>query len=607
MTKSNAVKLEEIIGRPVSLEESWDVADYLLACLTHVSNARPLFGVFSTETGLLSWTAGGADFHHILGDGDEAGAVGGISHFVQLMSAFGIASEDCGLVVRDAGLLPPGAAMTVMKPLSGAEDKSFRLVMRRRQKPREHQVQFSVLDVTAFRKTARRTRAMAEALVQGLRASLDGGASARELLDSVVADLERLFVLDDDGAIQALAQDMSVRVTAASERMVAMLRTFEQGNGQEHWQPEDLNPRLRPVIAAHNAPVKDWHELHSEVLRTVDGVPALISEIFEQVICALSFVQNAASTMLISPTQERFFALNGPAAEHHFTTVEDFVRAIGVEENSIRTAVEFFSNLKNEPALGLFAVGGQNVEAWGRPGLYGGWQAMLVPVSGQGGQAQGMSDGVDVRGLFHGLKNLLLHLQVLYVVNTRADVDQVEAGLTEAADKIQSRLRDLDAVARTGLPSRTHVEETVAEWLSAAKRVGDETGGKVEISCDGVDRTVFTSAPSQMEDTLEELVRNAFQHGATKVSVGAMGRGDHLCMSVTDDGPGMTAAKLEQVRRVLKNRAYDPDLSTRKDGTGNGLLAAAKAVFRFVDGQLRVDPGPGGRGVQISISMKLPA
>jgi len=603
MIDLNAAKLQDIIGRPVSQEESWDVAEHLLACLTHVSNARPLFGVFCTETGQLTWTAGGAEFHQFL-DGAELDQ--GISHFEPLMAAFGIAPDVSNTVVQDASQLSPGAAMTVMNPLSGINAKRFRVVLRRRLAPRQRQVQFSIFDVTAFQETARRTRTMAAALVKALNAPVDDQQSARDLLDGVAQDLQRLFTLEGDEAISTLARDMSARVTMATDRMVAMLRTFEVGDASDHWRPVDLNPRLRPVIAAHNVPVNDWHELHSEVVRTVDGVPALIPELAEQVIHAHSFVKNAASTMLISPTQDRFFALNGPSAERHFATVEDFVRAIGVEENSTRTAVEFFSNLKNEPALSLFAVNGENVEALGRPGLYGGWQAMLTPVSAHGA-ARGRGDGVDVRGLFHGLKNLLLHLQVLYVVHTRADVDQVHAGLSEAAEKIAARLSDLDAIAQTGQRMRTHEEETVAQWLAAAKRVGDEHGGEVEVICDGIDRTVFTDAPSEMEDTLEELVRNAFQHGAKTVQVGALGRGDHLCLNITDDGPGMSNEKLNQVKRVLKNRAYDPDLSTRKDGTGNGLLAAANAVSRFVDGQLSVDPGPGGRGVQIGISMKLPA
>jgi len=603
MIDLNAVKLQDIVGHPVSQEDSWDVADYLLACLTHVSNARPLFGVFCTDTGHLTWTAGGAEFHHLL---DGVGLDQSISHFEPLMAAFGISADVSNMVVQDASQLSPGAAMTVMKPLSGSNAKRFRLVMRRRLAPRQRQVQFSIFDVTAFQETARRTRTMATALVKALNAPIDDQQSARDLLDGVAQDLQRLFTLEGDEAISTLASDMSVRVTAATERMVAMLRSFEVGDTGDLWQPVDLNPRLRPVIATHNVPVNDWHELHSEVLRTVDGVPALIPELSEQVIHAHSFVKNAASTMLISPTEDRFFALNGPAAEQHFSTVEDFVRAIGVEENSTRTAVEFFSNLQNEPALSLFAVGGGNVEAWGRPGLYGGWQAMLAPVSAHG-TAHGRGDGVDVRGLFHGLKNLLLHLQVLYVVHTRADVDQVHAGLGEAVEKIAARLSDLDAIAQTGQRVRNHEKETVAQWLAAAKRVGDEHGGEVEVICDGIDRTVFTDAPSEMEDTLEELVRNAFQHGAHHVKVGALGRGDHLCLNITDDGPGMSVEKLTQVQQVLKNRVYDPDLSTRKDGTGNGLLAAANAVSRFVDGQLRIDRGPGGGGVQIGISMKLPA
>ncbi len=598
---NTAVKLEDIMGRPVSLEESSDVADYLMACLIHVTNARPLLGVVDFISGMLDWTAGGAEFDDLLdhmpvgGEGDQPGNV---ASFEQLFSCFGIVGEVFAQVVEDADHLSPGASMTVLKPLPGSGEKFYRLVMHKRFEPNAHHVQFSLMDITAFQKTAARTRAMAATLVADLDEMFDGQPGARVRLQSVIDDLERLFALGTDADISALAQDMSVRVTAVSERMVKMLLAFEGGYDSGHWQPRTLNPSLRPVIAVHNAPVRNWQELHGKFLRTVNGAPAIIPEIANQLRNALIFVQYAASTLVISPAEDRIFALNGPAAEKQFTTVEDFVRAIGVEENSIRTAVDFFSNLSNEPALGLFAVNGENVEAWGRPGLYGGWQAMMLG---------GIGQGVDVRGLFHGLKNLLLHLQVLYVVNTRADVDQVRDGLTETAKKIESRLKELEAVAKTGKRRHKHVQESVSQWLSAAKRLGGKAEGEVEIVSEGVDHTVFTGLPSGMEETFEELVRNAFQHGAKHVHVGAMVRGGHLCMQVTDDGPGMTEDKLIKVKRVLKSRIYDPSLSTRKDGTGNGLLAAANAVSRFVDGHFMVDHGPGGRGVKITISMKLPA
>jgi hypothetical protein len=92
--------------------------------------------------------------------------------------------------------------MTVLKPLVNARGLSLRVVLRRRDEPHDHQVQFTIMDVSAFQERARRTRA--------------------------------------------------------------------------DWQPKDLNPGLRPVIAAHNAPVTDWHELHSKILCTKDGEPALI-------------------------------------------------------------------------------------------------------------------------------------------------------------------------------------------------------------------------------------------------------------------------------------------------------------------------------------------
>lgn len=598
-----AVKLVDVVGRPVSNDEAWDVADYLLACLTHVSNARPLFGVFCTRSGQLEWTAGGAEFYHLLGPlGDGTPQLGSIALFSQLLSAFGISSTDSQYLVEDASYLSPGAAMTVLKPLVSARGLSLRVVLRRRVEPHDNQVQFTIMDVSAFQETARRTQVMAQTFSNDLGASQNGGLSVRALLGSVMNDLQVLFDLQDDGEIKRLAQDMSLRVTTVSSRMVAMLRTFEEDSTQADWQPQDLSPGLRPVIAAHNTPVTDWHELHSEILCTKDGEPAVIGALAAEIIYAHSFVQNAASIMLISPTPQRFFALNGQAAQKEFATVESLVRAIGVEENSTQTAVTFFDGIKDLPALGLFSVDGSNVEAWGRPGLYGGWQAMLLPSVGNA-----VSGGVDVRGLFHGLKNLLLHLQVLYVVNTRADVDQVQEGLKSTIEKIQDRLSDLDTVAKTGHRDHRHVKETVAQWLAAAERVRGEVEGEVEIIGEGIENIVFTCAPSEMEDTLEELVRNAFEHGAGHVSVGAMVKGDHLCMHVTDDGKGMVPDQLGHVREVLKTRRYDASLTTRTDGTGNGLLAAANAVSRFVDGQLSVDSGPGGRGVKVTISMKLPA
>jgi hypothetical protein len=596
------VKLKDIVNRDVSPDEAGDVAEYLLACLTHVTNARPLFGVVDTDTMALEWTAGGADFHESLCQ--DKGDIRSVEH---LFRCFGISDDATAASIEQMIAMGPGAWVSLVQPMMGANGRFFRLVLRRRREPNATHVQFSLLDITAFQETAKRAQAMAKDLVEKLDAPIvpTGGSShagrnpgAKTLLLSVLEGLETLFILHDDIEISALSKLLSIKLTQVSECVVALLRGFEQSYETSHWQPEDLNPRLRPAIPTHNVPVNDWRQLHRENLVLIEGEPALGGIDVQNLKSAFDFISYAGSLMVISPTPDKIFILNGPVGGQVFSNIDDFVRALGVEENSMRTAVEYFSGLGVKPAMGLFAMNGQNMEAWGRPALYGGWQAMLASAQGQ---------GVDVRGLFHGLKNLLLHLQVLYVVHTRADVDQVHSGLSETVAKIRSRLDELDCIARTGRRARTHVFESVQQWLDAAALVGKEGAGRVRIQADrGVQDLKFFALPGEMEDTLEELARNAFIHGAKIVTVTAYEQHGHLRLEVSDDGVGLSDEKLGQLRRVLKSRTYDPTLSTRADGTGNGLLSAANAVSRFVDGRFWVDHASDGNGVKITISLKLP-
>jgi len=612
---NTVIKLKDILGREVDAREAADVVEHLLACLTYVTNSRPLFGVLNTRTAALEWTAGGADFHDVfqhLSQQDAMGATGILS-FMQLFMCFGISSGDVVAVVEQMKALEPGASLSLAHPMVGAvgaHERYFRMVLRRRREPNEGLVQFSLLDITAFQASAKRAQNMAQALVAELSAPMgpdvdsQGGASARLL--AVLDGLDTLFGLHDDDAIQALAQDLSQQVTAVSERMVTLLRGFEQRFETSHWQPDDNSPPLRPVISVHSTPVSDWQQLHQQILLDADpdgdGEPALTGLNPHSVKHAYDFVRHATSTLVISPVAGTIFLLNGNEGGKAFSTVDELVRALGVEENSTHTATDYFAGLGTAPALGLFAMEGHNVEAWGRPGLYGGWQAMLVPAQGT---------GVDVRGLFHGLKNLLLHLQVLYVVNHRGDVDQVLAGLSDTAVKIRGRLSELAIVARTGRRTESYRTETLSQWLDAAVKVGDEVGGDVIVVADGLANLRLSAMSGEMEDTFEELARNAFIHGAKTLRIGAMVHAGHLCILIRDDGKGMSDAKLAQLRDVLHSGNYDASLSTRKDGTGDGLLSAANAVTRFVDGRISVnhasaDAVAGARGVEFKISLKIP-
>jgi len=379
---------------------------------------------------------------------------------------------------------------------------------------------------------------------------------------------------------------------------LSLLLRFEKKYDTSHWQPTDINPALGSAISVHSTPLKEWDELRKAVMVKHDGEPAVLGVDIFALKQAYSFVRHAASIFVICLNPGCIYVLNGPQGGQKFTTVEDLVRALHVEHNSVTTAVEFFQRLDQKPALGVFAMADQNIEVWGRPGLYGGWQAMLMSSSGR---------GVDVRGLFHGLKNLLLHLQVLYVVKTREDIEQVKKGLADSGQKIRSRLKDLESIARTGHRENDYVEESVSQWLNTVRQLGKDVDCDVRVTGKDMDDVRYLSAPGEMEDTLEELVRNAIQHGASSVTVVASCLGDDLCIMIKDNGSGLTDKKLHQVRQVLKTGRYDATLSTRMDGTGHGLLAAKHTVSNFVDGAFDIDHGAQGRGMEIVISMKLPA
>ncbi|WP_312621932.1 ATP-binding protein [Haloarcula sp. 1CSR25-25] len=83
--------------------------------------------------------------------------------------------------------------------------------------------------------------------------------------------------------------------------------------------------------------------------------------------------------------------------------------------------------------------------------------------------------------------------------------------------------------------------------------------GEATFSVD-IDRTI-RSDQSRLQQLLENLYRNAIEHGGddVAVSVGALPDGFYI----EDDGPGIPVDELEDV--------FDAGYSTTEDGTGFGL------------------------------------
>ena len=133
--------------------------------------------------------------------------------------------------------------------------------------------------------------------------------------------------------------------------------------------------------------------------------------------------------------------------------------------------------------------------------------------------------------------------------------------------------------------------------LVALRADGDAVADVVEwIDSFGFDGSVLWCTAPEIGEALEELVRNALEHGDRNTpTVGIqVAVGEQVTVTVTDDGPGMA----EMDRDVLETGAAVDDLY---HGSGLGLWLVYWSVRRS-DGVVTVsDSEPRGTSVEITL------
>lgn len=100
---------------------------------------------------------------------------------------------------------------------------------------------------------------------------------------------------------------------------------------------------------------------------------------------------------------------------------------------------------------------------------------------------------------------------------------------------------------------------------------------------------------NQLRQALLNVVRNAAEAGAKALGLSLSGTDQEVCITLTDDGPGMTAEEVD--------RAFDPFFSTKAAGTGLGL-AITRQILEDHGGAIRVESPEGGG---TSLVLALPA
>ncbi|TKX47826.1 histidine kinase [Halorubrum sp. SD690R] len=159
----------------------------------------------------------------------------------------------------------------------------------------------------------------------------------------------------------------------------------------------------------------------------------------------------------------------------------------------------------------------------------------------------------------HDLRNPL-NAAIGHVDLVDADGDDHLQAVKDSLSRMETLIDDLLTLARED----TQVEDLTAVDVADLSREAwgtAETRGADLTATD--DRVVVRADRSKLRQLLENLFRNAVDHGGTDVTIRVAPLADASGFFVEDDGPGIPASEREKV--------FESGFTTSKDGTGLGL------------------------------------
>lgn len=173
----------------------------------------------------------------------------------------------------------------------------------------------------------------------------------------------------------------------------------------------------------------------------------------------------------------------------------------------------------------------------------------------------------------------------------RTALHALEAGVYRASHQVNQLLTLAALDHGTSRPLQTlDLVAMVRETMIELEPLASEQGASLALqSPDCLLESVDVDA---LRLVLVNLLRNAIQHagGGAQIEVSLKRQGGRVCLSVTDDGPGIADAE----RARVFDRFYRSE-SSRTSGSGLGLSIVQRAAQRL-RARVSLEAGAGGRG-----------
>jgi len=149
----------------------------------------------------------------------------------------------------------------------------------------------------------------------------------------------------------------------------------------------------------------------------------------------------------------------------------------------------------------------------------------------------------------------------------QAEVENEHLAAVEGAlERMETLIEDLLMLARQGQPIDEMERTELAEAAEQAWELVDTPEAILDIDRD----LVFEADPERLQQLLENLLRNAIDHGGADVRIRIGTVDGHRGFYVADDGPGIPEAERSEV--------FDSGFTTADEGTGFGLAIVKEIV-----------------------------